>query len=70
MKFNTDLNGVEYPYALTVNGGDSDSFSLCQSNTSDTFVVIYNAVEASSKDAGYEWTSCTAVYIHTLPVTR
>jgi hypothetical protein len=67
VKFNSDPFGVEYPYSLTVNGGDSEHFSLCKSSTSEAFVIIYNAVEAGSEDAGYEWTSCTAVDIYTLP---
>ena len=64
VKFNTDPHGVEYPHALTVNGGDIEGFSACKSSTSDAFAVIYNAVEASSEDAGYEWTNCTAVYVY------
>ncbi|KAI9453021.1 hypothetical protein BJY52DRAFT_1290936 [Lactarius psammicola] len=68
--FSTSPHGIEFPYTLAVNGGDSDHFSLCKSNNSDEFVVIYNAVEASSKDAGYEWTTCTAVGVHVLPVTE
>lgn len=68
--FNTSPHGAEYPYTLAVNGGDSDHFSLCKSSTSDEFVVIYNAVEASSKAAGYEWTTCTAVAVHVLPVIQ
>ncbi|KAI0306115.1 hypothetical protein B0F90DRAFT_1696130 [Multifurca ochricompacta] len=65
--FNTSPYGVEFPNTLAVNGGDSDHFSLCKSSTSDEFVVIYNAVEASSGDAGFEWTTCTAVDIPVLP---
>jgi len=68
--FNTSPHGVEYPYTLAVNGGDSDNFSLCKRSTSDEFVVIYNAVEASSENAGYEWTTCTAVDVHVLPVNQ
>ena len=72
VKFNTDPHGVEYPYALTLNGGDSESFSLCQSTTSDAFYIYYNAEDLGEKleNAGYIWSSCTAVYIYTLPVTQ
>jgi hypothetical protein len=68
--FNTSPHGVEYPYTLAVNDGDSDHFSLCKSSTRNEFVVIYNAAEASSKDAGYDWTTCTAVDVHVLPVIQ
>ncbi|KAN0138196.1 hypothetical protein V8E53_004085 [Lactarius tabidus] len=62
--FNTSPHGVPYPYALAVNGGDSDSFSLCQSSTSDEVLVIYNAAEAGSTDAGFDWTTCTPVFVN------
>ncbi|KAH9166036.1 hypothetical protein EDB89DRAFT_259404 [Lactarius sanguifluus] len=68
--FNTSPHGVEFPFTLAVNGGDSDNFSLCKSSTSDEFVVIYNVVQASSEDAGYEWTTCTAVHVRLLAVTQ
>ncbi|KAI9444487.1 hypothetical protein H4582DRAFT_1806987, partial [Lactarius indigo] len=68
--FNTSPHGAEFPFTLAVNGGDSDHFSLCKSSTSDEFVVVYNAVEASSEDAGYEWATCTAVQVHVLPVNQ
>ena len=72
VKFNTDPYGVEYPYALTVNGGDGDNFSLCQSTTNDAFYVYYKTENLGfeSENAGYIWSSCTAVYIYTIPVTQ
>jgi hypothetical protein len=48
-----------------VNGGDSNKFSLCNS-TSGEVVVIYNAEEANSTEAGYEWSTCNAVDIYML----
>jgi hypothetical protein len=70
VKFNTDPNGVEYPYTLTANGDYGDNFSLCKFSTSEAYVIIYNATEAGSKGAYFDWTSCTAVYIHMLPVSQ
>ena len=67
-KFNTSPHGAQYPYTLAVNGGDSNNFSLCKSSTSDEFVVIYNAVKASSKVTGYKWATCTPVDVHVLPI--
>ena len=71
VKINTDSNGVEYPYALTVNGDDSDNFSLCQSRVNDAFYIYYKIENwgFESENAGYIWESCTAVYIYTQAVT-
>jgi len=68
--FNTSPHGAEFPFTLAVNDGDSDHFSLCKRSTSNEFVVIYNATKASSKDAGYKWTTCTAVDVHVLHVDQ
>jgi len=66
--FNTSPHGVEFPFTLAVNGGDGDHFSLCQSATSDEFIVIYNAVGPHSTNSGYRPETCVDIYIHVLPV--
>ncbi|KAI0272310.1 hypothetical protein BC834DRAFT_840649 [Gloeopeniophorella convolvens] len=61
--FNTSPHGTEFPYTLAANG-ESEEFSLCQSSTSDEFVIIFNAVQASSPSAGYIWSSCQSVTVY------
>lgn len=66
--FNTSPHGVEFPFTLAVNSGDGDHLSLCQSTTSDEFIVIYNAVGPYSTNSGYKPETCVDIYIHVLPV--
>jgi hypothetical protein len=65
--FNTSPNGALFPDTLAVNGADSNSFSLCTSSTSGEVLVVYNATEAGSTDAGFVWTTCTAVDVYIIP---
>ena len=65
VKLNTDPEGAEYPNSLAV-GSDSDDFSLCESSTSDAYVVIYTP----ASDPGDEWDGCTPVIVHMLPVNQ
>jgi hypothetical protein len=59
---------IEFPYELMTGSGLDDNFWLCKISTSQAYVIIYNAVEAGSEDAGFDWTSCTAAYIYMVPV--
>jgi len=63
--FNTSPHGAEYPLTLAVNG-DGVNFSLCQSTTSDEFIVIYNSVNITN--SGYNAETCVAIFIPLLPV--
>ena len=66
-QFSTSPHGEEFHFALAVNGGDSDHFSLCQRSNGNEFVVIYGGVESNSTRAGYKWETCVEVAIHVLP---
>ncbi|KAI0306116.1 hypothetical protein B0F90DRAFT_965003 [Multifurca ochricompacta] len=68
--FNTSPHGVPFPYALAVNDGDSDHFSLCKSNSAEASVVLYNIVKASAADIRSKWGTCADVYIHVLPIVQ
>ena len=63
-------SGIRYTLAGKNASGDYDHFSLCKSVKSNEFFVIYNAAEANSKDVGYNWTTCTTVDVHVLPVIK
>lgn len=67
-QFNTSPHGVEFAYALAVDGGDSDNFCLCQRSDGDGYAVIYDAVESDPMIAGYKYETCIEVAVHVLPV--
>ena len=73
-KVDTDPEGgEEYPNSLTVvddSRQEGTGFSLCKSSTSDAYVVIHKPVCQCSEEAGYEWGSCTPVFVYMLPVNQ
>ncbi|KAF8268699.1 hypothetical protein EI94DRAFT_1119830 [Lactarius quietus] len=52
-------------YFLAVNG-DASNFSLCTSDSGED-VVVYNAQEDGSEDAGFDFTTCSGVSLQIIP---
>jgi hypothetical protein len=50
-----------------MSNGDSDNFSLCQRSNGNESLVVYNAVESSSANAGYIYGTCTEIAVVVLP---